>query len=279
MAEPLPDPSPPPVADVRAADRIVFDCIERWFDPVAWQTHLLEQTCGLLGLAVGVCVELDHFCPDQDSAVLSAVEWGWADDAQRRAFFGSRKVGRARPFASTLYQLLRRRFVNQDQLTATRRQLIADSDWQTDPHATDYWQPAGLEHAVISLHHRRDRGTVSLLLLAGGPEPAPGPREVQLLSQIHHSIAVLHRDRLATWSHLSPVGLTARQAEVFQHLITGAAESEIAARLHRSPATVNEHVRAVYRHFGVGSRGKLLAYLLQRDPQANHRAQPPGVLN
>ncbi len=269
----------PSVSDIRAADQIVFGCLERWFDPVGWQSFLLAESCGLLGLTVGVHIELDRFGPDSDSRVLSAVEWGWQNPEQRAAFFGSHRHERPSPFQSSIYQELRHRFTSMTSLVETRRGLMADADWSASDHYRTYWQPAGLCNAVISLHRYADRDSVSLLLLAGPAESQVGSREAALLAQIHHGVAIAHCDRLATWSHVSPLGLTARQVEVFYHLLTGESEQVIARKLHRSTATVSEHICGIYRHFGVTSRGKLLAYLLQRDPLENVQASPPGVLN
>jgi DNA-binding CsgD family transcriptional regulator len=56
-----------------------------------------------------------------------------------------------------------------------------------------------------------------------------------------------------------PLGLTAREREVFERLLRGLSNAEIAQRLHRSGRTVEHHVAAVFNKLGVGSRAELMA--------------------
>lgn len=57
--------------------------------------------------------------------------------------------------------------------------------------------------------------------------------------------------------------LSPAQREVFDMLLQGHHETEIAARLDRSFHTVHNHVRAIFRTLGVHSRGELLAKMLK----------------
>jgi DNA-binding CsgD family transcriptional regulator len=52
-------------------------------------------------------------------------------------------------------------------------------------------------------------------------------------------------------------GLTAREAEVAQHVLTGLARKAIAAELRISLHTVNDHVKAIFDKTGVSSAGQL----------------------
>ena len=56
-----------------------------------------------------------------------------------------------------------------------------------------------------------------------------------------------------------PLGLTARQREVFERLLQGLSNPAIAQRLHRSARTVEHHVAAVFAKLGVSSRAELIA--------------------
>lgn len=56
-----------------------------------------------------------------------------------------------------------------------------------------------------------------------------------------------------------PLGLTAREREVFELARDGLPGAEIARRLHRSERTVEHHLAAVYRKLGVGTRAELMA--------------------
>ena len=55
------------------------------------------------------------------------------------------------------------------------------------------------------------------------------------------------------------LGLTAREREVFEHLLRGLSNAQIAARLHRSERTVEHHVAAVFTKLGVKSRAEMIA--------------------
>lgn len=65
--------------EVRQADRIVFECLDHWSDPVDWQQHLLKEMAELLKMRVGVNIELDTLELGKIPKVLSAVEYGWEE--------------------------------------------------------------------------------------------------------------------------------------------------------------------------------------------------------
>ena len=92
-----------------------------------------------------------------------------------------------------------------------------------------------------------------------------------MLHLAHAQVRALAGSRLCTSTHVSRTGLTPRQRDVLDRLLTGACESEIAATLFRSPATIHEHILAVYRHFGVTTRAQLMSYLSSRRPATRGR--------
>jgi DNA-binding CsgD family transcriptional regulator len=57
-------------------------------------------------------------------------------------------------------------------------------------------------------------------------------------------------------------GLTAREAEVLSHAVSGLANKQIARVLGISTWTVNEHLTSVYRKFGVSGREELVGGLV-----------------
>jgi len=64
-------------------------------------------------------------------------------------------------------------------------------------------------------------------------------------------------ERVSTREH--PFGLTRREAEVFELLVAGLRNQDIARRLHRSIRTIDHHVAAVLSKLGVGSRAEAIA--------------------
>ena len=58
--------------------------------------------------------------------------------------------------------------------------------------------------------------------------------------------------------------LSTRESEVLEQLVSGARNSEIAARLHISERTVKSHLANIYLKLGVESRGAAVAVAAQR---------------
>lgn len=265
------------VSDVRQADRIVFECLELWSDPVAWQLRLLQQTADLLGMSVGVYAEVDTLEPGKKTQVLSVVEHGWEDRRQREQFTDSKKLKRADPFSEQpLDVALREALVGQESAALPRSEVVDSDQWESSEAYQRYYQPVGLYESVRSAH-RLQGGGVSIVNFAAGKTPVPGQRERELLSLIHRGVAVGYHDRLTRWIHVSALGLTPRQLDVLGHLVAGEAERTVAQRLGRSTATISEHIQAIYRHFCVKSRAELMSYLLQRRPALRPNPTPPGV--
>ena len=267
-----------PIEDVRAADQIVFECVERWSDPVAWQTHLLQRTATLLGMKVGVFAEVDTLKPGDVPRILSLVEYGWGNRRERETFTDSEKLERPAPFCEApLDVAMRERLVGRRAAAVTRADVVAIEAWEASETYRRYYRPVGLFESVRSAH-RLPNGGFSIICFATGRQPVAGPRERQLLETIHNGTAASYHGRLARWQHISTLGLTPRQQDVLQHLLEGESEQIIAKRLDRSRATVNEHIQAIYRHFGVASRPQLMAYLLHRTPLPRSSTKPPGVI-
>ncbi len=65
--------------------------------------------------------------------------------------------------------------------------------------------------------------------------------------------------------------MTAREAQVAQHLLAGLARKAIAAQLTLSVHTVNDHVKAIFDKSGVSSVGQLRTRLLSEAPGAGAR--------
>jgi DNA-binding CsgD family transcriptional regulator len=70
------------------------------------------------------------------------------------------------------------------------------------------------------------------------------------------------------------VPLTAAERRVFDLILSGLAEKEVAHRLEISPNTVHCHVRKIYDAFGVSSRPELMARFI-RPPSGNSTAPEP----
>ncbi|MBP6338650.1 MAG: AAA family ATPase [Vitreoscilla sp.] len=70
-----------------------------------------------------------------------------------------------------------------------------------------------------------------------------------------------------------PLGLTAREREVFALVLKGLSNAAIAAHLHRSERTVENHVARVLAKAGAGTRTQLIATVAAEDAAARRRPQ------
>jgi pSer/pThr/pTyr-binding forkhead associated (FHA) protein len=115
------------------------------------------------------------------------------------------------------------------------------------------------EHRIDSSEVRAGQllrfGSVTFLI-EGDPRADVSPdAETQSLSQARDSML----------AEVEKLNLTAAQRRVFDLLLDGLPEKQVAARLKISPHTVHNHVRAIYVAASVGSRAELLARFVARE--------------
>jgi DNA-binding CsgD family transcriptional regulator len=61
---------------------------------------------------------------------------------------------------------------------------------------------------------------------------------------------------------LESLGLSAREAEIVECVLSGATNASIGESLHVSPATVKKHLENIYAKLGVKGRGRLTAFVI-----------------
>jgi pSer/pThr/pTyr-binding forkhead associated (FHA) protein len=114
------------------------------------------------------------------------------------------------------------------------------------------------EHRIDSSEVRAGQllrfGSVTFLIEGGSAADSP-EAETQSLSQARDSML----------AEVEKLNLTAAQRRVFDLLLDGLPEKQVAARLKISPHTVHNHVRAIYVAASVGSRAELLARFVARE--------------
>ena len=119
--------------------------------------------------------------------------------------------------------------------------------WAADPHQRDrtLWLSSGARTIVARFVRAggERRHDAIVLRQAGGPPGAGIGRPS------------LRRERL--WE----AGLTAREAEVLEHVGHGATTAQVAAAMSLSPRTVEKHLQHIYRKLGVCNRTQALTRL------------------
>jgi len=98
-------------------------------------------------------------------------------------------------------------------------------------------------------------GSVTFLVTSSGSDGLEADAETQSLSQARDSML----------AEVEQLNLTAAQRRVFDLLLDGLPEKQVAARLKISPHTVHNHTRKIYLAAKVGSRAELLANFVSRE--------------
>lgn len=155
------------------------------------------------------------------------------------------------------------RFIRPDgTLSATRRDLVGDADWQTNYFGRalraigrDSWS-----HAV----RYSTNDTWSCLFIArkiGEPELGADERDLLDIALCRVPWLQAISDEWLPPSAL--LNLTARQRTVLTMVLDGDSRKVIAKKLRLSEATVNTHLASLFRHFKVGSAMEIAALFLR----------------
>ena len=112
-----------------------------------------------------------------------------------------------------------------------------------------------IKSAEVRTGQRLRFGSISFVIANTVTSAAPnGDVETESLSHALDSM----------FAEAERLDLTKAQRRVFELLLEGLAEKQVAARLKVSPHTVHNHVRKIYVAVGVGSRSELLARFVSR---------------
>lgn len=245
------------LGEVRAVFRLIGECRELGHDQPAWSAHLLTGLPRLAGanmLVVGEAVfragravplSVTHAGWPIERSLKFWADWSRRADAPdhpRMAAFAARPRPRG---------------------TATRQELVPDSDWDASPFVNEVLRPFGINEGMMSgvpLPGGRDH----LLICSRPPgESGFGRRERNLLYLLHAELAH-HLGRGLATSDDPATALTPRLRQVLAGLLGGDPEKRLAARLGVTPATLHGYVKQVYRAFGVRGRAELHAHFLRR---------------
>ena len=120
-------------------------------------------------------------------------------------------------------------------------------------------RPEGFAHMLCGTRILGDRRTVDGMAFWRGAGERPFSDEDEAV------VRVIHWETSPFFADLD-VPLTPRARATLDHLLRGASDKEIAARLSISPHTVHQYVKSIYRAHGVHSRTELIARVRGRHP-------------
>jgi len=124
--------------------------------------------------------------------------------------------------------------------------------------AADAWNRLGCPYdRALALTAGDDGALREALAVFEALGAAPGAERVRQMLRERGIRGVPRGPRPRTRD--DPLGLTAREREIFELARQGLTGAVIASRLHRSERTVEHHLAAVYRKLGVASRAELMA--------------------
>jgi DNA-binding CsgD family transcriptional regulator len=228
-------------------------------NPIARHEQMLQALCKLTDAVAGISMLLEA-APRERANVLFLVYHGFEEVREQAKIHsylraldvpGETPEPLARLLESRLLESLARREEHNglEQSIVDARELARSLNLGSTIVSAQPLRPARLI-SFISLHRSLD---------ATRPFSARHRRLLELFhSQIGWTFRVSQPAEPGAATKLSP-----RQQQTLGHLLAGASEKQIAAKLSRSQHTVHSYVKAIYRNFGVSSRGELLALFVR----------------
>jgi DNA-binding CsgD family transcriptional regulator len=267
--------------DIRALTQTVYECLELWADPSAWQPHLMKRVCALSGCRVGLYFEMADHAGLTANRVVSASDAGWESGAERHVVVEglSQQPLRYSPLWAAFADTLGTRGRTRGVLTARQDRVISAPAW----HGSEMYQrhvgPTRLGQAMLSAVWLPQLGLWSAWsLVTDRADAAQSTRHERLARLLHRQIAPLIGTSLSTWRDRTVDTVSPTRRRVLEDLLEGLSEPDIASKACRSRSAIHEHVTAIYRHFGVNSRSELSAFFLRRLPTAAGRGVLPPSL-
>jgi DNA-binding CsgD family transcriptional regulator len=232
--------------------------------------HVLQGLTRIVGAAVGVSLiggSLRAAAPD----VRHYLDHGWSMDDRRRVlqYYGSRP-GTDDPMIAGMLRMDRR----SSHATFRRTDLIESRSWYESTLHNELHRPGRVDDVIFSARFLNGDDAMSALVLKRAAGDRPFSVEERELVHLFRSESDWMFRPETKPSSVVVEGLTRREQETLDLLLTDASEKLVAARLGISPHTVHDHVKKLYRKLGVTSRAALMALALSSDAQRAAGASP-----
>lgn len=261
--------------DLLDVSALMEECQERWYDPVAWQEHLVERARALIGSDF-CAFQLSHGTDAATVAFREGTITGRQDAAVERLFCEHMREGAA---MYPMYPQPARDLVRDGWCTATFAEHLAAANYpETGQHFVErFHRPVAVTHSLHAACVVMPGWTATLSAMRTGRARDYSGRQRDLATAISAAITARCNSRLALATQHTCPTLAPRERDVLSSLLEGDSEKQVAARLQLSAATVHEYVGALYRRFAVHSRGELMAIFLRRAPALRASDDPPSV--
>jgi DNA-binding CsgD family transcriptional regulator len=250
------------MADARRLWRLVAEASELPPRSRAQRQHLIEGITSLLGARMGAAVVDVDFGPRGRGRIGDYVGVAGSDGELLHLVDElTRRGSRANPAVDALF---RAPAPPGEVTTHDRSEIVCAGAWYRCEFVQEVMRPARLDHGIYSCcpTSRPDvAGGLAIYRAWGDPPFEEEDRNLVHLFHVHAAALLLPAP--TPDEQAACAGLSRRQRQVLEQLLSGQSEKEIADRLALSPYTVHDYVKDVYRAFGVGSRAQLLARFIE----------------
>jgi DNA-binding CsgD family transcriptional regulator len=137
-----------------------------------------------------------------------------------------------------------------DMITASNAQLVASSEWRECAFVNEYVEPGHAAHYLGSVMWFAPGVTEGIGMMRAAGDPPFSEEDCLVLHLVRERLGRLFRD---------PVKLSRREKEALGHLLTGASDKEVAARMGISQHTAHQYAKTILRVYRVTSRKQLIA--------------------
>lgn len=241
--------------DVRAILKIVNELPDLPPDPAARTVHMMNEVCKLFGARSGIAGVANRDARSGDVIIRYGVAGGFLDESMVLVYQQYAAQEHVRDVLMTS-------IMQQPDPTGlfTRASQVPDRTWYNSAHFNEIRVPLGIDDAIYAFWP-----VPGAPLLAGiGLNRERGgrkfsKRELELAAILHDALIPFYRYLYDATCREPGPRLTPRTRQVYQQLMLGLSQKEIAVRLRMSPHTVHDHVKQVYTAFGVNSRAELMA--------------------
>jgi DNA-binding CsgD family transcriptional regulator len=248
------------VCDVKAAYRVIGDCLDVGGDPIQWQGVAFEGMCRLVGALGASGGEGMWSRPSKPLRPITTFMVGFDDTVRERLNAYMRVQG---VLADPIFQRLQH--VPGRIVTRTRRELVPNREWYRSLSFNEYRKGAGFDHQLTSIYQVSPQGAIATVCACRGlGERDFSGRERDLASFFHAELGRFIGRALVSATEPTVTALPPRLRQTLACLLEGDSEKQIAARLGLGYSTVHQYVTMLYRRFGVQSRAELMAYVFKR---------------